>query len=97
MTEKIRSILIKSLQDTNKVFRKHNIQLWLDSGTLLGAIRDQDFIPWDKDIDLGCWKSNNDFEIKQILKEEFIKLGYNVFLHDHYLNIHLFEYNLFLN
>lgn len=29
--------------------------VWLDSGTLLGLVRDQRILAWDKDIDLGMW------------------------------------------
>ena len=29
--------------------------LWLDSGTLLGIVRDGEIPPWDKDIDVGVW------------------------------------------
>ena len=84
-----KKILTRLLKDTNNIFYTNNILLWLDCGTLLGAVRDHDFIPWDKDIDLGCWKSINDYKVKQILKGEFVKFGYSVFINDHYLNIHL--------
>ena len=37
------------LQSFDTVCKKHDIDYWLDYGTLLGAIRHQGFIPWDTD------------------------------------------------
>lgn len=88
-----KNILLKMLAATNKVLNDLNIEYWLDCGTLLGAIRDNQLISWDNDIDLGCWKTTNDYEIKQELKSKFEELGYEVFLTDHYLNIHLKDHS----
>ena len=40
------------------VSRKHNLNYWLDFGTLLGALRHEDFIPWDDNIDIGMIRSD---------------------------------------
>lgn len=37
------------------LMRQHKIAYWLDSGALLGAVRESGDISWDSDIDLGVW------------------------------------------
>lgn len=65
MNEKV---AIESLRQVKQVLDKHGIEYWLDTGTLLGAVRNGKIIPWDGDIDLGSW--DKEFpKIKIAIKE----------------------------
>ena len=49
---------------------EHNIEYFISSGTLIGAIRHKGFVPWDDDFDTGVLRS--DYErLKKILKDNF--------------------------
>jgi len=55
--ETLLSILLEVLHN--------NTTYWVDFGTLLGLVRENNIIPWDKDIDISTWE--NDFEITKNL------------------------------
>lgn len=50
---KAQLIMLDMLIEFDAICKKHQLQYWLDSGSLLGAVRHQGFIPWDDDIDLS--------------------------------------------
>ena len=58
--------LIESLNQIKTILEKNKIKFWLDTGTLLGAVRDKKLIPWDYDLDLGAWYE----DISKIIAEE---------------------------
>lgn len=50
--EKIHETLFDILVAIDELCEKHGITYYLDSGTLLGAVREKDFIAWDDDADI---------------------------------------------
>ncbi len=70
-SEKILNILEK----IKNVFKKNNIKYWLEGGTLLGAVRENRLLPWDKDADLVIYYQETDKlnKIVSDLKKEKIK------------------------
>jgi len=46
------AVLFELLKEFDRVCRKLNIRYLLFAGTMLGAVRHQDFIPWDDDLDV---------------------------------------------
>lgn len=47
--------MVDRLKRAKAILDSAGIPFWLDCGTLLGAVREGRFIPWDHDIDLGIW------------------------------------------
>lgn len=60
------------LEEFARVCDKNALRYWVDSGTLLGAIRHKGFIPWDDDIDVVMFREDYD-RLLSIARSEFRK------------------------
>ncbi len=47
------TVYIDILEDISDICRKNSLNLFMCYGTLLGAVREHGFIPWDDDADVG--------------------------------------------
>lgn len=71
----IQLLYVELLRFVDNVCKKHEINYWLDSGTLLGAVRHGGFIPWDDDVDLTMLRKDYN-KLLEVLPLEISKHDY---------------------
>jgi lipopolysaccharide cholinephosphotransferase len=64
------------LKDIHDLFEDHGITYWMDGGTLLGAVRHGGLIPWDDDLDLDIYATQDSLLLS--LKPILATLGYEL-------------------
>ena len=74
--KRIWAIELELMEELDRVCSCLDIRYYLDSGTLLGAVRDGHFIPWDDDIDVIMLREDYD---------TLIQKGERLFLQDYHL------------
>lgn len=68
--------VFKTYEFTAELCRQHNLRFYACGGTMLGAVRHHDMIPWDDDIDI--YMPRNDYEKFLELRESVKEDGYDM-------------------
>jgi hypothetical protein len=86
------------LNEAKEILDPLGVKFFLRQGTCLGAVRDQAFIPWDDDLDLGCVIGLNGFTEEMIdpILDAFREHGYYVSVgnNDHWVAAEMIKSSL---
>lgn len=88
--DELRQLQLKELdilKRVDRVLKEHNLPFYIIGGTLIGALRDHGFIPWDDDIDIMMFR--NDFEMLFEHQEWFDNTDLLMFRSNKTVNQHL--------
>lgn len=75
----VQDIAYGILVEFDRICRKHDVKYSLEGGTLLGAVKYGDFVPWDDDIDVIMLRSEYDKFLKIApgeLREDYFLQSY---------------------
>lgn len=84
-TEEIKDSIFYVFKDIIGYCEEHNLKYSLAFGTLLGAIREKGFIPWDIDMDIFMPRPDYDYFLKNYKPKTS---NITIFDHDKYSNYH---------
>ena len=78
-TPELQDLLVSILLDFRDLCDRHDVQFFLDAGTLLGAIRHEGWIPWDDDLDITMKREALE-RLQQIPEEAWTKADLKLLL-----------------
>ena len=75
MMKRVWLVQLKILSYIDAICKKHGLSYFADFGTMLGAVREGGYIPWDDDLDIGMLRA--DFEKFKVYAQTELPKGYS--------------------
>lgn len=78
--KELQNLIYSIFVEFDRICRKHNIKYSMEGGTLMGAVKFSDFVPWDDDIDVIMTRAEYIKFLKvapKELNEKFFLQSYN--------------------
>lgn len=75
--QKIQKKELEMLRYFHEICEKHNLTYYICGGTLIGAVREQGFIPWDDDIDIMMPRKDYEWLLQH--RKEILNGKYNLY------------------
>lgn len=87
--KRVWAVQLDLLLELLRVCRKHDLRIFADGGTMLGAVRHKGYIPWDDDIDMAMFREDYD-KLAEIAPQEFSHPYFfqTVYTDEHYSRRH---------
>lgn len=79
------------LEEVDRLCKKHNLKYFMDSGTLIGAVRHKGNIPWDDDVDIAMPRKDYEQFIR-LCEQGELSEGYELVRPQDYGENHFFDF-----